>query len=353
MAAKSSEIQQFVIDHVDEHPRDIVRLAVERFGITRQAVNRHMKILMEDGVIEAEGRTSERSYRLVQHEHTFQLPLAENQAEDLVYREYIAPLLDGLKKNVQDIFYYGFTEMFNNVIDHSAGTMATVNVTLTAKRCSVLIVDDGMGIFEKIKSRFALHDHRAAVLELSKGKLTTDPTRHSGQGIFFTSRMFDYFWLRANSLVYIHQRNQDDWLLERDDEALRGTGVGMEIATDSLTTTKEVFDNYTDLESDDYAFSKTHVPLSLAKYHDEELISRSQAKRVLSRFDRFHEVLLDFKGVNSIGQAFADEIFRVFKRSNPEVHVIAINANPGVAQMISRAQSIDSAPSSPDPSQPG
>ena len=65
------------------------------------------------------------------------------------------------------------------------------------------------------------------------------------------------------------------------------------------TTSKEVFDAYTDLESDDYAFSKTQVALSLARYKDEDLISRSQAKRVLSRFDRFREVLLDFKGVTS------------------------------------------------------
>jgi len=28
---------------------------------------------------------------------------------------------------------------------------------------------------------------------LAKGKLTTDPKRHSGEGIFFSSRMFDEF----------------------------------------------------------------------------------------------------------------------------------------------------------------
>ena len=76
-----------------------------------------------------------------------------------------------------------------------------------------------------------------------------------------------------------------------------------------------------------------------------DLISRSQAKRVLSRFDHFQEVLLDFKGVNSIGQAFADEIFRVFKRSHPEVRVIAINISPDIARMIRRATSSLSEPS--------
>lgn len=344
MGAKSQEIQQFIIDEVDDHPRDIVRQTVERFEITRQAVNRHIKILTEDGVLEADGRTSERSYRLVKTKKDFTLLLVENQAEDLVYRKYLDPLFSDLKRSVQDVLYYGFTEMFNNVIDHSGGTVAMVSVVLTAKKCSVRIVDDGIGIFEKIKNHFDLYDHREAVLELCKGKLTTDRSRHSGQGIFFTSRMFDEFWIQANSLFFIHERNKDDWLIEADDEASSGTCIKMEIAANSAITTKDVFDSFTDPESDDYAFSKTHVPLRLAKYRDEELVSRSQAKRVLSRFDRFKEVLLDFKGVNSIGQAFADEIFRVYKASNPEVAVIAINTTSEVTHMINRAKSPDSTP---------
>ena len=157
--------------------------------------------------------------------------------------------------------------------------------------------------------------------------------------------MFDEFHLMANGLGFIHRRDKDDWLLETDRTARFGTAVVMKIATNSVTTSKEVFDQYTNLESDDLAFSKTPVPLSLARYKDEELISRSQAKRVLSRLDRFQEVLLDFKGVSSIGQAFADEIFRVFKHSHPEVDVIAINTSPDVARMIRRATSSKSEPS--------
>ena len=34
-----------------------------------------------------------------------------------------------------------------------------------------------------------LSDERLASLELSKGKLTIEPRRHSGEGVFFTSRV--------------------------------------------------------------------------------------------------------------------------------------------------------------------
>lgn len=86
------------------------------------------------------------------------------------------------------------------------------------------------------------------------------------------------------------------------------------------------------------AFSKTHVPLRLAQYDREQLVSRSQARRVLARFDRFAEALLDFNGVNFIGQAFADEIFRVFAKKHPEIKIVPINACRQVQQMIEMAQ---------------
>ncbi len=82
----------------------------------------------------------------------------------------------------------------------------------------------------------------------------------------------------------------------------------MQISTHSKSTTKRIFDKYASGE-DDYGFTKTHVPVSLLKHGQDKLIARSQAKRLLARFDRFNEVSLDFRGVKTVGRAFADEIF--------------------------------------------
>ena len=104
-------------------------------------------------------------------------------------------------------------------------------------------------------------------------------------------------------------------------------------------TTKKIFDQYT--SGDDYGFTKTIVPVNLARYGDEQLVSRSQAKRLLARVEVFKEVIFDFSGISAIGQAFADEIFRVFKNSHPNITLHWIEANPEVMQMIGRAQSVD------------
>ena len=88
---------------------------------------------------------------------------------------------------------------------------------------------------------------------------------------------------------------------------------------------------------DDYTFDRTVVPVRLAQYEGETLVSRSQAKRLTMRFERFKTVLLDFSGVESIGQAFADEIFRVFQAAHPGIELLPIRMTPAVAGMVHRA----------------
>jgi len=103
-------------------------------------------------------------------------------------------------------------------------------------------------------------------------------------------------------------------------------------------TTKEIFDRYAAAQ-DDYAFSRTRVLVALAKLsHGKKLVSRSQAKRVMARLERFTEVVLDFEGIEEIGPAFADEIFRVFRTEHPETHITLINSTDEVLRMIRRAE---------------
>ena len=101
-------------------------------------------------------------------------------------------------------------------------------------------------------------------------------------------------------------------------------------------TAKKIFDKFT--SGDDYGFTKTVVPVRLAQYGDDKLVSRSQAKRLLSRIDRFRTVLFDFQGVDTIGLAFADEVFRVFASKHPQIELIPIKANSAVKRVIHRAQ---------------
>jgi hypothetical protein len=242
-----------------------------------------------------------------------------------------------MPQNVTAIWHYSFTEMFNNALEHSEGGLVRVDITKNAASTELTICDDGVGIFRKIQAVLGLEDERHSVLELAKGKLTTDPEHHSGEGIFFSARMFDEFMIFSGGVFFSHQFPEvEDWILERD-RCVTGTMVRMTLSNHTARTTKKVFDKFTSGD-DDYGFNKTVVPVKLARYGDENLVSRSQARRLLARVDRFRIVVLDFQGVDSIGQAFADEVFRVFPSHHPEVEVHEINVRSAVKRMISRAR---------------
>lgn len=334
---RGEDIRRFILENVSKHPADIVTLTAGNFGISRQAVNKHLQHLVSQNLLAAEGTTRNRRYAprpLVEREFTYALD--GNLAEDVVWRKDISPLFAELPDNVREIWQYGFTEMVNNAIDHSSGTSVTVQIEKTSVACSIYIFDDGEGIFEKIQRELNLEDERHALLELAKGKLTTDPAHHTGEGIFFSSRMFDRFKIASGKTFFDHNWNSGfDWVREIP-QLPQGTGVLMELNNNTARTAKEVFDRFASGD-EDYGFTKTIVPVRLAQYEQEKLISRSQAKRLLARIDRFKTVVFDFKGVDTIGQAFADEIFRVFAQEHPDIIILDINANLEIERMIKRA----------------
>lgn len=336
--ADSDEVRAFILDNVARLSRGLAKAAADRFSISRQAANRHISRLVEEGVLRAEGRTRNREYRLETLGRVNEMfPITEDLQEDVVWRDRVLPILASVPDNVRDICSYGFTEIVNNAKDHSASPIVVIHSQLTAATVRIGVLDAGIGIFRKIRDALSLEDERHAVLELAKGKLTTDPARHTGEGIFFTARMFDFFAISSGRLNLVAGRDANDFLIEHREEQ-QGTRVVMDIGLAAEHTTKDIFDRYSS-DRDDYAFQRTHVVVSLAQAENEKLVSRSQAKRVLARLDRFKEVLLDFKRVDSIGPAFADEIFRVFRSTHPAVHLVVINASDEVQKMIRRAES--------------
>lgn len=337
--AKGEPVRRFIIDNLEAHPTDIARLTAEKFGCSRQAVHSHLRRLEADGAVVSSGRTRNKRYELAPlYNWSKTYKLSDGLAEGMVWSTDIAPLLSKLPENVLDIWHYGFTEIFNNVIDHSDAQLVCVAVTKTAAATTIDFFDEGVGIFKKIQAALSLADERHAVLELAKGKFTTDPANHSGEGIFFSSRMFDRFEISSGEVYFSHEFDKEDWVLQAS-SASGGTFVRMSLNNHTARTTSKVFAKFT--LDDEFGFTKTVVPVKLMSYGDDNLISRSQAKRLLARFDRFKVVVLDFRGVAMIGQAFADEVFRVFKGRHPEVEIVDQHASPEVKRMISRAKVLD------------
>ena len=336
---RSELIRRFLLNAIKAGNTEFLHDAMEIFGLSRQAIHGHLAALVKLGCLAATGVTRGRSYILGPvRSHVVTFPLVGLSESDVYYRDFGFMFKD-LPREIENICQYGFTEMLNNAIDHSVGQEVTVAVERNLADITINITDDGEGIFKHIARIMGLNDPRESILELSKGKLTTDPDNHSGQGIFFSSRAFDHFYIASGELFFSHtDGDNNDWLLHREKE-FPGTIVDMQIALDSDRTLRSVFDMFTGNEDEDFAFNKTVVPIKLALYEGERLVSRSQAKRILNRVEKFKTVWLDFSGVDSIGQAFADEVFRVFARQHPEIELTSRNYNEDILRMILAATS--------------
>jgi len=305
------------------------------FGVSRQALNAHLKRLINDGKLFKTGSTRNARYHISITPKTKTDFVSEFQVNGLdeshIYQRLSLSLnlSTSLKAEVESIAHYAFTEMLNNVIDHSDSDKTRVRATLDGGKLTFEIKDWGKGVFASIAEKFALDDEQDAMIELVKGKTTTMPEAHSGEGIFFTSKVTDRFVLRSH-------RTQLEWDRARDDvfvsspRYVKGTSVYVEIRRDSRLKLADVFALYAP-EEFDFQFQKTIVHVKLL---DKDYVSRSEAKRLMHNLDNFRLVELDFRDVGAVGQGFADEVFRVFHHNHPYVEVRAINSSPAVQAMI-------------------
>lgn len=335
-AADLSAVREFVFDEIEAGRANLAKSIQSQFGVSRPTAHNYIRRLVDSAKIT---RTGQGQYNLHHELHELSF-LVAGLEEDRVWTNEIEPLLTHLPDKVLDIWHYGCTEMINNVIDHANSKIIGVVINKTPRTTEICVSDLGVGIFRKIASALGLEDDRHAVLELAKGKVTTDLENHTGEGIFFSSRIFDHYVIVSGDIMFTHDTDNDhDWIPggEKPHDDVTGTVVRMQIANSSEKILQEIFDQYA-TDTEDYRFDKTIVPIRLMTYGDDRLVSRSQAKRLLSRIDRFRQVILDFEGVDSVGQAFADEIFRVFAGKHPEIEMVAVQANEQVSRMINRAQ---------------
>jgi anti-sigma regulatory factor (Ser/Thr protein kinase) len=334
MDQNPNKISDFILSQIETHSSDIVGLLANQFGFSRQRAHAYVAREVKAGKLIKLGRTKDTRYFLAGGDHIeFRLKIKPGLAEDQVWARYIKPVILRYPENIQRICAYGYTEIFNNAIDHSEGTTIFTDLQIRDNQLSIIILDNGVGIFQKIQKAMRLESVREAILHLSKGKFTTDPSKHTGEGIFFTSRMFDSFSIYSDGMFYTFQNK--DWFLssEKGEDFGQGTYIRMVLDLNSKRIPKDVFDQYSNQE---IGFGKTFVAVALSADPNDPHVSRSQAKRLLLGLEKFKNVVLDFKGVASVGQAFVDEVFRVFRNEHPGITIQYINANEEVDSMIKR-----------------
>lgn len=330
-AEKVKEIQDFILKNIERSPSNISELAQSHFGISKPTAFKYLTELQKANLIKITKKGRYPNYVLVNKKKTFRYTDVKNLSEEKILINDISPLIKGLKKNVVNSFDYAVSEIVNNAIDHSGASEMRIVFTQNAAWTQIAVCDNGIGIFNKIQKSLKLDNPGDALIELSKGKFTSDPEHHSGEGIFFTSKICDDFKIVSGGLSY--KGDKLGAVLENAQKDKSGTSVYLKIYNDSKTQSIKIFDEYSDLEKTP-SFYKTKISVKLLESDGVILVSRSQAKRLYRGFEKFSEVVLDFAGVTEIGQGFADELFRVFTNKNPAVRLVPVNCCKTVQKMI-------------------
>ncbi len=334
---RQSPVRRYILNNISQHHKDIVKSAVRKFGLSRQAVLRHMKVLILDGKIEAHGRTRDRYYVLKPFvNELFEFDISLSIDEDVIGRRHVYPHLKDCPLNVRQICEYGFSQILNNVIVHSMGNSCKIRFLVNEESINLKIRDDGKeGLFSRIASNYNLDDPFCSALELTKGKVSTDFQGHTGEGIFFVSRLFDSIIIRSNGYSLKHNRGSETWELNRSKKHICGTSISLHIKKTSTQTIEGVMRKFS-TKSDASVFDKTLVPVNLIRVGSETLLSRGQAQRLLRGLNEFKEVIFDFGNIDTIGQPFADEVFRVFLSKHKDIKFSIINSTSKVDAIIKR-----------------
>ncbi len=323
---------------------DVIR-ALSR-PVSRQYVSKTLTAMVREGLLEKAGATRGAVYAGPRYRSTL-LPKGRrvrrrlsNVAlqEDTVWSDLksASPFLTRLPANVGAIVSYGFLEMMNNAIEHSGSRHIDVEVARANGDVTFAVSDSGVGVFRKVMRERRLASELEAIQDLLKGKTTTAPERHSGQGIFFTSKVADVFILESFRYRLRVDNRIGDYFIEPTGRVKKGTRVSFVIAAASPQRLEDVFLRYTS-DASQPAFDKSEVKVKVFALRGG-YVSRSEARRMLAGLEKFRSMVLDFDRVPVIGQAFADEVFRVFRRLHPGTTVIPINMSETVQFMVDRAR---------------
>lgn len=341
---QNEKLKRYLLEKIRLDDPEYCSKIIENFQVTGDIVNDYIQECLRENIIE-KSMENVCGYRLQSTTYDFVYGRENYITEESALSDDVLPLLSGISKEAREIWCYTFSEMMNNAIEHSGYQNICCRVKKDYLYTEIGITDDGIGIFRNIQ-RFMEENtgrpvsYQDVQVELYKGKLTTNPENHSGEGIFFTSKMLKRFAVWSENTIFSAGCDAEEKLIQSHLIAYYtklskiGTMVVLQLENDCKRNPGEIFDLFATVDD---GFVKTVIPI-VKVCGDLGPIARSQARKILYRLEKFKYVELDFSGVDFMGQGFADEIFRVFKNQCPQTKITAVHASPSVYRMIRHVQ---------------
>ena len=325
---KKTSIIIYLLEKIEQKNSKISKTVSEAFSVNQNTIHTYINELENAGIIK---RIKRGQYELITTTYSYSLKRSQGalDTDTYAYNQCMYKHIQHLAANVESIWGYTFSEMINNVMDHSYAENVEIIIEQNYLKTHVIIADNGIGIFKKIKEHFGYSTLDEAICELFKGKLTTDSKNHSGEGIFFSSKMMDDFFIVSSGKIFTNNKYDNSRIISMAESNMEGTCVIMSLSNFTHKRPQDVFDLYANVDG---GFTKTKIPMK--NIFDTSPVSRSQAKRVCNRLEKFKEVLIDFDEIQWMGQGFAHQLFVVFANEHPDIQLIPINMNEDITKMF-------------------
>lgn len=224
---RTQTIREFILDLAAVDARGIARRIAEVYGISRQAANRHLDLLVEDGLLEQSGRTRARVYRLRRTSSlSREIRVTPVLDPGRVWEDHIAALVAGDRPAVRDLCRGTFGELVRNAVRHADASWITVAFSCTARDIELAISDDGRGLFSTIAPRLGAaspRDTAETIARLARARSGDSPTAR----LVLLARNFESFSIRANGFVLAFDGETASWSVEPDGSAAPGTRVAL------------------------------------------------------------------------------------------------------------------------------
>ncbi|MBL50895.1 MAG: hypothetical protein CMG57_02920 [Candidatus Marinimicrobia bacterium] len=328
----SEQIKQFILENLSGHQKDIIKASIRKFGLSRQAILKHMHTLINEERVVAHGKTRDRFYELKPIVNfTKTINLNEPTSAYAILKSQILPNLKIVRKNIFEICEYSFRAILVNAMDHAQATKLNYKLFISPTEIHFVLNDNGIGIFEKLNQSLSLNNTKIAAVEIAKGHITTDPENHSGDELMTVIHLFDKVKIDASGIRLVFQNKQNEWNVFASSQQ-KGTRIHLEIKTNSKRTCQKVFHQIFEKE-----YNMVRIPVNLIREKNEQVNSRIQAQSLLHNIRNISKIEFDFQNIELIGPAFADELVRKTKQKNQFADIKWINSNKIVDVLMSRA----------------
>jgi len=191
-----------------------------------------------------------KTYSPIEHIHSRgeNIEITANHIAEVMLKNY-PNLPDDDKKDLKDYMFYLFTEMMNNVVDHSQSSIGGYTMAQfypTHKSIQFSIADKGIGILENVKYKENVSDEVEAIEKALEKGFTANKTnqlygsayRNAGYGLYVMSEIIKQvggkFIIISNNGLYRYNALNDKTDRKILDYSLNGVLVAFEFKEEEI-----------------------------------------------------------------------------------------------------------------------